>query len=44
MWTMEDRTGNRVTMQQVTMDDAKVHLGDLVEAAVKGDSTSPSQR
>ncbi len=24
-------------MQQVTLDDAKKHLGDLIEAAVKGD-------
>ena len=24
-------------MQQVTLDDAKEHLGDLIEAAVKGD-------
>jgi prevent-host-death family protein len=24
-------------MKQVTLDDAKKHLGDLIEAAVKGD-------
>ncbi len=24
-------------MQQVTLDDAKKHLGDLIDAAVKGD-------
>ena len=27
----------RPIMQQVTLDDAKKHLGDLIEAAVKGD-------
>ena len=33
----EDPTGKKATMQQVTLDHAKERLGDLIEAAVKGD-------
>ena len=34
---MKARAGNRPTMLQVTLDDAKKNLDDLVAAAVKGD-------